>query len=76
VRRGRFALVTSALVRREVFAAPQNVQELFTELLAIAELIDIPGEAERLQRAYVDAGIVGERWLADAEVVADEDEDV
>src|SRR6266566_718080 len=70
VRRGRFALVTSALVRREVLSAPQNVHELFTELLAIAELAEISDEAERLQRAYISAGIVTERWLADALHVA------
>lgn len=70
VRRGRFALVTSALVRREVLAAPQNVQELFIELLAVAELVEIPVEAERLQQAYVSAGIVAERWVADALHVA------
>ena len=70
VRLGRFALVTSALVRREVLAAPQNVQEHFTEFLHIAEVLGISDEAVELQGAYVSAGIVTERSLADALHVA------
>jgi hypothetical protein len=62
--------VTSALVRREVLSAPQDVRDLFTEFLAVAEVAEISDEANRLQRASIDAGIVTERWLADALHVA------
>lgn len=41
IRKGRFSLVTSAVVQAEIDPAPQEVKELFEEMLAIAELIDI-----------------------------------
>jgi predicted nucleic acid-binding protein len=70
VRAQRFTLVTSALVRQEVQAAPQEVRALFAEVIAIAEAVDIVEEAVRLRRAYVDAGIVRPKALADALHVA------
>jgi len=70
VRAGRFVLVTSALVLEEIQPAPANVQEFFAEFAAMAEVLALTDEVILLRRAYVDAGIVSERWLADATHVA------
>jgi len=70
VRVGRFTLVTSELVRREIAVAPQTVRQLFDEMMPLAEIAAITGATIQLQQAYVHAGIVSERFAADALHVA------
>lgn len=70
VRSERFRLVTSAVVQAEVDSAPQKVQDLFNEMLAVAEIIPVSEDALRLQQAYLDARIVAPQWAADALHVA------
>ena len=70
VRVGRFTLVTSELVRREIAVAPPSVRQLFDEMLPLADIAPVAAEAIQLQQAYLDAGIVSERFAADALHVA------
>src|SRR4051812_24375125 len=70
VREGRWNLVTSTLVEEEIAPAPDPVRELFDEMLAYAEVVEVTEEAVLLRRAYVDAGIVRPTALADALHVA------
>jgi len=70
VKKAKFVLVTSDLVRQEILAGPENVQKLFYDILTIAEVAEISAESLRLQRAYTDAGIVPERYSTDALHVA------
>jgi predicted nucleic acid-binding protein len=70
VQSGRFRLVTSALVQQEINPAPPEVQASFTSRVASAEVVPITEDATRLRQAYVNAGIVTQRSLADALHVA------
>jgi hypothetical protein len=70
VRGGRFLLVTSPIVRAELQGAPQQVRDFFAHMLAIADLVDLTGDVIDLQMAYLAAGIVPEKWAADALHVA------
>ena len=70
VRAGRFTLVTSELVRREIAVAPQAVRQLFDEMMPLAGIAAITAETIQLQQAYLNAGIVPERFAADALHVA------
>ena len=70
IRKGRFSLVTSAVVQAEIYPAPQQVKELFEEMLAIAELIDITEEAISLRDAYLETKIVSANYSDDALHVA------
>ena len=70
VQRGRLVLVVSDLVRDELKEAPIPVRKLWEEMLAHAEAVDVSKEAILLHRAYLKAGIVTERWSADALQVA------
>ncbi len=63
VRQGHFNLLTSVVVQAEVVA-------FFERMLNFAEIVEISEEALQLQRAYLDAGIVTEKWAADALHVA------
>jgi len=70
IRKGRFSLVTSAVVQAEIDPAPQQVKELFEEMLAIAELIDITEEAISLRDAYLETKILSANYSDDALHVA------
>lgn len=70
LRRGRFALVTSVLVRNEIADAPAHVRGLFGELIENAEVAALSREALDLRDSYLAAGIVSERWAMDALHVA------
>jgi predicted nucleic acid-binding protein len=67
---GRFTLVTSELVRQEIATAPQAVRQLFEDMLPVAQIAIVDIETLQLQRAYLDAGIVSERFATDALHVA------
>lgn len=70
VESGRFLLVTSALVQAELQGAPEKVVELFDQLLLDAEIVAVDEETERLQQAYLSAGVVTAKWATDALHVA------
>ena len=70
VRERRFRLVTSALVRAELEFAPQEVRHQIEEMLTVAELAELSEESLNLRNAYLQAGIVSEKWAGDALHVA------
>jgi hypothetical protein len=70
VRLGRISLVTSGVVQAEIGPAPAQVQALFAEMLAFAQITEVSDEAISLRQAYLDAGIVSERSADDALHVA------
>jgi predicted nucleic acid-binding protein len=70
VRKAKFALVTSELVRQEIQAGPNSVQELFLDILPIADVAEITAETLKLQQAYTDAGILPVKQSTDALHVA------
>jgi hypothetical protein len=70
VRAGRFQLVISTVVEDELEAAPEPVRTLFEEMTRLAEDAGLTGEVIQLQEAYLAAGIVGQKWEADALHVA------
>lgn len=67
---GKFALLTSELVREEIAGAPQVVRQLFDDMLPIAGIATVTVETIQLQQAYLQAGIVSERFATDALHVA------
>jgi predicted nucleic acid-binding protein len=70
VRNGRFALVLSAVVRRELEGAPTEVRGVYDEFLSTAEFVDTSDQALRLQDAYLAAEIVSPQRFDDALHVA------
>lgn len=70
VRGGRFILAVSAVVGDELEGAPEEVGRLFDEMRRTAVALEVSEEVLRLQRAYLDASIVGTRWETDALHVA------
>jgi hypothetical protein len=70
VKKGSFNLITSELVREEIQVGPQKVLDIFEEFLVIAEIAEITDSALKLQQAYVQAGIVSEKYATDAMHVA------
>ncbi|MHC4356901.1 MAG: type II toxin-antitoxin system VapC family toxin [Planctomycetota bacterium] len=70
IRAARFVLVSSELVRQEIHAGPQRVQEFFGDILPVVEIAEITAEALKLQEAYTAAGILSERHSTDALHVA------
>jgi predicted nucleic acid-binding protein len=66
VRAGYFVLVTSAVVSDELEGAPLRVRSLFASLEPLVEVVEITGEAEELQRAYLEAGILKDDSSDDA----------
>jgi hypothetical protein len=70
VRARRVALVISGLVEDELEGSLPPVRRVFDGMLRCAELLETGEEAYALQTAYVDHGVVTERWAADALHVA------
>jgi len=66
----KFVLVTSELVRQEISAGPERVQQYFEEMLAYCEIAEIERQALELQRAYLKEEILSERYATDALHVA------
>jgi hypothetical protein len=67
---GRYQLVTCALLDDEPQEAPDCVRDWFDHFEAGSDLVEVSDEAVRLQQGYLDAGIVGPKWEADALHVA------
>ena len=70
VRKSRFSLITSELVRQEIEAAPIKVKNFFFEILPIAEIAEVTEDTFKLQKAYLDANILSEKYSTDALHVA------
>lgn len=70
VEKGLFQLVTSELVREEMQAAPRKVVQLFEKFLVRAEIAEVTSDVLQLQQAYIQAGIVSEKYSTDALHVA------
>jgi hypothetical protein len=70
VKRGRFVLLVSDILRKELTGAPKKVQSLFDQMLPYLEVVPVDVEVLRLRDAYLSAGIVGEKWADDAGYVA------
>lgn len=70
LRRGRFQLVLSTVVRDELDEAPQTVKQFFGEVRELADMVDVMEDAVDLQGAYLAQKIVGRRWAIDALHVA------
>lgn len=67
---GKFLLVTSPLVSQEITFAPEPVRALYDSLLERMEIVPVTAEAEELQRAYLQAGVVSLSAQTDALHVA------
>lgn len=70
IKAGEFNLVISAVVQEEMIPSPQNVRDLFEEMLPYAEVINISTDALDLRNAYLDANIVSNKYSDDALHVA------
>ncbi|OQW92270.1 MAG: hypothetical protein BWK79_15045, partial [Beggiatoa sp. IS2] len=70
VQEGRFQLVISSLVQKEIELAPIPVRDWFDEFAKLAEFIDLTDAALQLRNAYLEAGIVTPKSVADALHVA------
>lgn len=70
VRNGKFHLLTSELVRQEIQPGPKKVGDLFFNILPIVNIVEVTAEALKLQQAYLDAGILSEKYSTDALHVA------
>ncbi len=70
IKQGKFSLLTSELVRDEIRTAPEKVKQLFEESLVYAEVVEISAEALKLQKAYLNASILTEKYSTDALHVA------
>jgi len=70
VHQGRFDLVLSEVVRRELEGAPDTVREVWREMLPLADAVAITEDAIDLQQAYLEAKILSPRSAEDALHVA------
>ena len=70
VDKGRFKLVTSAVVEAEIEPAPESIQLLFTKYAKCAEVAEVNKDIIELRSKYISAGIVTEKSLDDALHVA------
>jgi len=70
VRAGKFHLILSPVIEEEIRQAPEEVRNFHESVASVGEMLPLAEEAIRLQEAYLRAGIVSERWAADALHVA------
>ncbi len=70
VKAGKFKLVTSVVVHKEIESAPVEVRSLFKKYSAKAEICEISKEALQLQQQYIKTGILAAKWNDDALHVA------
>jgi predicted nucleic acid-binding protein len=69
-REGRVEVVVSALVLSEIRGAPETVQDFMADMVPHLVRVRVSDAAYRLREAYINAGIVSDRWRADALHVA------
>ncbi|HOX39394.1 MAG TPA: hypothetical protein PL033_15545 [Candidatus Brocadiia bacterium] len=71
VRSGRFQLVMSEIIRREISIAPDYVRRLLDEMIPMASPVAvITEEALNLRDRYIESGVVSRKWTDDALHVA------
>ena len=71
IKAGRFTLVISATTLRELDQAPNEVQKVLDELPPKnVEIIESSDEITYLRDAYLEAGILNQESLSDAEHIA------
>jgi predicted nucleic acid-binding protein len=70
VKAGKFKIVTSIVVRKEIEAAPKEIRDFFVKLAGKAEIFEITKDAVQLQNQYIDAEVVSAKWNDDALHVA------
>jgi len=71
VRQGRLRVLVSRVITRELEHAPERVRRVFDDLPDDAvEVVEEDERSDELVDAYIQAGIVGERWVDDATHVA------
>lgn len=71
VRQGEIILLLSETTFTELETAPREVQNLLNDLPAESlEMVPVTSEVSLLRDAYLQAGVVGERWVNDAAHVA------
>ncbi len=70
VKSGRFHLILSPIVEKELLVAPTKVGNLYQTISAYGEMLPLNEKTLRLQEAYLNAGIVTKKWAADALHVA------
>ena len=63
-------LVTSAVVEDELISAPSQVREHYRRFLSLMHKVDLTEKSLALRNAYVNAGIVTKKSVADALHVA------
>lgn len=69
-REGKFVIFLSALVESEIADAPEEVQQFYDSVAEYAEIITPLRPAILLQQAYLNAGVVTNKWAGDALHVA------
>jgi hypothetical protein len=71
VRRGRFIVLVSEILFREILSAPPQVRDVLTSI-PTDRLEDVPltEESVALTEAYIAAGAVSEKWQDDAAQIA------
>lgn len=70
VKKGRFVLVTSAVVEAEMEPAPLKIKHLFKEVFPNAEVISVTDKVLKLRDAYLNKKIVSKKYSDDALHVA------
>ncbi len=69
-RAGRYALVVSDVTASEIDIAPEEVRDLYDELVKSAEELTVDPEALALLRAYETRGVLPPRYRADMPHIA------
>lgn len=71
VRNGKFILVLSTTILRELEEAPDNVKKIVSEIpIDYVEFIEFSDEIKELRDAYLDAKILSNTSIYDAEHIA------
>jgi predicted nucleic acid-binding protein len=70
VRAGKYRLVISAVVSKELEGAPEEVRKFFKDIFNICEVAEVTEDALVLQESYVKQGIVTQKYYDDALHVA------
>lgn len=70
IRLGRFDALVSSVVINELLDAPEQVRRFYTTMSSRVNVAELSETALELVHHYIAAGIVGERWRADAQHVA------
>jgi predicted nucleic acid-binding protein len=70
VQAGRFDVITTETVMKELSKAPEHVCGFVDDLLTHMKILKPSAEVDALRDAYIDAGILGKSSLDDAEHIA------